>query len=194
MSNISRSKGNHTMKFGNLIKYNKRNIFLQITCREWGRETSSRSLFKKVLHEVKASGLQLSFNIFRWPSTLAYNKNKLYKTSNYRYRDMLNFDFLEKGLVIVSPQHFVYDFTRKIFVVLNSINCAIVCKKGCDIINFEINLVFLIKPFFYITKKSRKKFKYVENERAFRRNKMHFSSFLRGSQLPKVVSDLRVRL
>ena len=107
---------------------------------------------------------------------------------------MLNFDFLEKGLVIVSPQHFVYDFTRKIFVVLNSINCAIVCKKGCDIINFEINLVFLIKPFFYITKKSRQKFKYVENERAFRRNKMHFSSFLRGSQLPKVVSDLRVRL
>ena len=182
------------MKFGNLIKYNKRNIFLQITCREWGRETSSRYLFKKVLHEAKASGLQLSFNIFRWPSTLAYNKNKLYKTSNYRYRDMLNFDFLEKGLVIVSPQHFVYDFTRKIFVVLNSINCAIVCKKGCDIINFEINLVFLIKPFFYITKKSRQKFKYVENERAFRRNKMHFSSFLRGSQLPKVVSDLRVRL
>ena len=30
-----------------------------------GRETSSRASFKKVLYEVKASGLQLSFNIFK---------------------------------------------------------------------------------------------------------------------------------
>ena len=28
---------------------------------------------------------------------------------------MLNFDFLEKGLEIVSPLHFVYDFSRKMF-------------------------------------------------------------------------------
>ena len=34
---------------------------------------------------------------------------------------MLNFDFLEKGLVIVSP-HFVYNFLRKMFLMLNSIN------------------------------------------------------------------------
>ena len=25
---------------------------------------------------------------------------------------------------------------------------AIVCKPGCDVMNFEVNLVFLIKPFF----------------------------------------------
>ena len=29
---------------------------------------------------------------------------------------MLNFDFLEKGLEIVSPPHFVYDFSRNIFL------------------------------------------------------------------------------
>ena len=29
---ISRSKGNQTMKFGQLIEYNKRNIFLQKLC------------------------------------------------------------------------------------------------------------------------------------------------------------------
>ena len=29
LSNISRSKGKLTMKFGQLIEYNKRNIFLQ---------------------------------------------------------------------------------------------------------------------------------------------------------------------
>ena len=28
LSNISQSKGNHTMKFGQLIEYNKTNIFL----------------------------------------------------------------------------------------------------------------------------------------------------------------------
>ena len=45
LSNISQSKGNQTMKFGQLIEYNKKNIFLQKLCRKWGRETSSRPLF-----------------------------------------------------------------------------------------------------------------------------------------------------
>ena len=33
--------------------------------------------------------------------------------------------------------------------------------------NFEINLIFLIKSFFYIIKKLRQKFKYFENEKSF---------------------------
>ena len=41
---ISQSKGNQTMKFGQLVDYNKRNIFLQKLCRKWGKETSSRPL------------------------------------------------------------------------------------------------------------------------------------------------------
>ena len=44
LSNISQSKFNQTMKFGQLIEYNKKNIFLQILCGKWGRETSSRPL------------------------------------------------------------------------------------------------------------------------------------------------------
>ena len=32
-------------------------------------------------------------------------------------RDMLNLDFLEKGLGIVSPPHFMYDFSRKMFSI-----------------------------------------------------------------------------
>ena len=32
LSSISKSKGNQTMKFGQLIEYNKRNIFLQNLC------------------------------------------------------------------------------------------------------------------------------------------------------------------
>ena len=33
--------------------------------------------------------------------------------------------------------------------------------------NFEINLNFLIKPFFYIMKTSSQKYKYIEKERSF---------------------------
>ena len=41
---------------------------------------------------------------------------------------------------------------------------AIVYFPGYDVINFQINLIFLIKSFFYITKKSRQKLKYLENK------------------------------
>ena len=34
---------------------------------------------------------------------------------------MLNFGFLEKGLRIVSLPHFAYDFSRKMFLMLDSI-------------------------------------------------------------------------
>ena len=81
------------MKFGHLIEYSKRNIFLQKSCTKWGIQTSPT---------------QLSLNTFH----LTYNKNKLYKTLDYWSRDMLNFDNLEKRLGIVSPTNFVYDFSR----------------------------------------------------------------------------------
>ena len=45
LPNISRSKKNQKMKFGQLIEYNNRNNFLQKSCRKWGRETSSRCFF-----------------------------------------------------------------------------------------------------------------------------------------------------
>ena len=35
---------------------------------------------------------------------------------------MLDFDFLEKGLGILSPPHFGYDFSRNVFLLLYSIN------------------------------------------------------------------------
>ena len=35
---------------------------------------------------------------------------------------MLNFVFLDKGLGIVSPAYFVYDFSTKMFLMLYSIN------------------------------------------------------------------------
>ena len=82
---------------------------------------------------------------------------------------MLNFDFLDKGQEIVSPVHFVYDFLTKMFLMLYSINLlttqislpgflllgilgnmciATACYPCCDVMDFEINLIFLTEPFF----------------------------------------------
>ena len=79
---------------------------------------------------------------------------------------MLNLDFLDKGLGIISLAHFVYDFSTKIFLmlysnrpnfiawlslllgILGNMCIGIVCYPGCDVMNFEINLIFLIEPFF----------------------------------------------
>ena len=46
----------------------------------------------------------------------------MYKTLDYLSRNMLNFHFSEKGLGLVSPPHFMYDFSRKTFVMLDFIN------------------------------------------------------------------------
>ena len=92
---------------------------------------------------------------------------------------MLNFDILKRGLGIVSSPHFVYEFPRKMFPNLYSINwpnfiawlpllLEILVNCLFDIGQlFEINLIFLIKPFSYMTKNSRQKFKYLENEKSF---------------------------
>ena len=45
--NISRTKGNQTIKFGQLIKYNIRNIFLEKSYTKCGGETIPRPLSKK---------------------------------------------------------------------------------------------------------------------------------------------------
>ena len=65
-SNISRSKVNQIVKFGQLIEYNKKNTFLQQSCRKCCKETNYRPpiVFQKALFEVKAIDLQFNFNIF----------------------------------------------------------------------------------------------------------------------------------
>ena len=47
-TNISRSKSNQAIKFGKLIKYNMRNIFLEKSCKKCGEETVPRPFSKKL--------------------------------------------------------------------------------------------------------------------------------------------------
>ena len=94
------------MKFGQFIEYNKSNIFLQKSYRKWDGETSSRSLF--VFQRSAAWFPDISIFL-----KLANNGNKLHTNLDYWSRDIFNFDFLEKGLGIVSSPHFVCDFPKK---------------------------------------------------------------------------------
>ena len=89
--------------------------------------------FAKAYYDVKASGPQEILN-------LTYSKNKLHETLDYWSRDMLDFDFSEKGLGIVFPPHFAYDLVRKMLPILYSMNWS----------SYE-----------------RQKFNYLENENRF---------------------------
>ena len=46
--NVSRGKGNQTMKFGELIEYNMRNIFIEKSYTKYGGEASPRLFYKKL--------------------------------------------------------------------------------------------------------------------------------------------------
>ena len=46
LPNISRSKGNRTMKFSQLIEYNMRNIFLEKSFTKCGGDTITRPFYK----------------------------------------------------------------------------------------------------------------------------------------------------
>ena len=132
--------------------------------------------------------MKVSIAYFQYTSKtvkLVCNESNLYKILEYWFRDILNFECSEKGLRLVSPPHFVYDFSRKIFLmfyvtnwpnfivwltillkIMHNMWITIVCEPGCDVINFEINLIFLIKLFSYMIKKSKQKFEYLENEKS----------------------------
>ena len=58
--------------------------------------------------------------------------------------------------------------SQLVLEILGNMCIAMICSPAFDVINFETNLIvsfFLIKPFFYMTKETRQKFKYLENEK-----------------------------
>ena len=117
--------------------------------------TYSRPLFVfwKSFIWGKSKCSAITFNILRWSSTWPTIIKKLYKTLGYWLRDKLNFDFLEQGLGIVSSPHFGYNFSWKMFLllleILDNICIPNICFPVCDLINPEINLIFIIKPFLH---------------------------------------------
>ena len=93
MHKTSQNKGNQTMKFGQLIEYNKIEIFLQKLCRKWGKESNSRPLFilSKSLIWGESKWSAVEFQYISIALNLSSNKNKLYKTLDCWFRFNFNF-------------------------------------------------------------------------------------------------------
>ena len=54
-----------------------------------------------------------------------------------------------------------------LFEILGNVCITIVYFPVCYFKNFEINLIFLIKPFLKMTKTSKEKLKYLDDEKSF---------------------------
>ena len=142
--------------------------------------TSSRPLFAfwKSFISDKREWSAAWFHYVSIALKLAFNRNKLFKTLQYWSRDMLNFVFLDEGLGIVSPARFVYDFSKKCsscYILLNDQiwlpGCLYVFRYWAICVMqffvnqvvtlwiFKLTCIFLIEPFFYMTKKSWQKLK-----------------------------------
>ena len=138
------------MKFCQSIDYEVINIFLWKYFKKWDREVT-----------------------FFWSAFLKKKKKKLNEgIASGQY-------FLDKTLALVSPPHFM-SVLSIVFLMLYSINwlnfifwllllleilsnmciviIVIICFPDYNVINFIIYFSFFIKPFFYMTKKSRTTF------------------------------------
>ena len=134
---------------------------------------------------------------------------------------MLNINFPEKGLGLVSPPYFVYDFSRKMVLILYSINwpnfiiwlpllldisgngrltifvfIAGVCFSVCDVINFEINVILtsiklILIKPFFWNICQDKYLNVLRTKRAF---KVQWKPFFIIFHWSKIISDLRVCL
>ena len=117
------------------------------------------------------------------------------------------------SLELVFLPYFPHNFWRKIFLLLYSIHwpnfivwfpllceildnmcIAIFCKPRCDIMNFEVNLIFLIKLFFLHNWKVRKTEISWEWKELLRWNKNHLLLFLMGFQSSKYTHFLKGRV
>ena len=113
-----KSKSNQRLKFGRLREYKVRNIVLQKTMQKMRQEgyfQISFLFFEKALYYVKATCLHLVSTYFD-SSWLGHTIKTNWKTLDCWFRDMLNFDFIQKDLKnlrLVFPPHFLYDFSSK---------------------------------------------------------------------------------
>ena len=114
-------------------------------------------------------------------SKLGIKQKRFYKTLDHWSRDMFNFDFWnsfsttfcawfsKKNVSHAISINWPYFIFWLLFSLWYWAICAlklVASQVGCDVINFDVNIILIIKPFLYKTRKSRQ-FKYLENEKSF---------------------------
>ena len=123
MSIISRSKSNLTLKFGQLIESNIGNIFLEKSYTKCGRQTSPRPFSEK----FKLSNLwinSLKFYTVCFDCTPCWGPSKYIETKlqTICFYHILGFLKKSRGMELVFLPHFLYNFWRKILLLLYSMN------------------------------------------------------------------------
>ena len=167
------------MKFGQLIKHNVRNIFLEKSYTKYSGEASPRPFYKKQNWEHLLVNSQKCYKCYSFncmyksklpdyikinvPTTCFYLKRPGDSLSAYSFR--LTFCMILMLYSINWPNFIACLFL--LLEILGNTCIVIICNPVCDVINFEISLSFLIKPFSYLTKKSGQKCKYLEKEKTF---------------------------
>ena len=126
MPNILRRKGNQIIKFGQLIDYNMRNIFLEKSYTKYGGKTSPRSFSEKlklcisldqysnVLYSLFLLHTKLRAIEIYWSKAADHfplPHLKLFKTKKTK-----------NSLELVSLHYFLHNFWRKIFFLIYFIN------------------------------------------------------------------------
>ena len=95
LANISKGKGNQTMKFGQLIECNMRNIFLEKPYTKYDGETSPRPFSEKLKLSISL-GNSLKFYRVCFYCLVLPNVNLFYK--------------IKRGLGLVYLPHFLHNF------------------------------------------------------------------------------------
>ena len=144
-----------------------RNIFLETLCTKCGGEFIPRPFFWKIKieHISESIGNNLKFYIACFYCMVSSGVSKYTETrlQTTCFHFILSyFKKIKRGLELIWLPHFLHNFWRRIFFSLYSINTpnfivllplfseilsnmciAIVCKPVCDVMNFEVNLIFL---------------------------------------------------
>ena len=136
LTNISRTKNNQAMKFGQLINYNMRNIFLNKSWRKCAGETIPRPLVQQP---------RVLYNLFYCMPKLRlsqYIKTKLQTTLKLFWK-------IKRGLETSLPASFSAWFLKKnipivMFYYLTNFHCLLAFTSW-DIGQYCI----VLKPFFY---------------------------------------------
>ena len=96
LPNISRSKGNQTMKFGQLIECNMSNIFLEKSYTKWDGETSTRPFSEKLKLSISLDQQsKVLCSLFLLYAKLRHLETKLQTTFFY-----LIISFLKKSIEV----------------------------------------------------------------------------------------------
>ena len=86
-------------------------------------------------------------------------------------------DFSRKFLILYSiTWQNIFVWFPLLLEILGNMCIAIFCFLDCDFINFENNVTFLIKQFFYLTKNSRQAVNILRTKWAFKVKQKVFSS------------------